>query len=121
MVYTANLLAGKTSDVGDVTVTKKSDTCFTVTLDAAAKFGVRGAHVDISCSDPKANLDKFCRTPGKYEFNAGCVTVDPYTTGNVCVEAKCTDSYYFIIHADTYSIVSADAGDAYNNCVSKDC
>jgi hypothetical protein len=117
VVYTANLLAGQTNDVGDVTVTKTSATCFTVTLDAAAGYGVGLTHIDISCKDPNANLGNKCRSPGQYEFNSGCVTTDSYTSAPVCVEAQCTDFYYFIIHAETYSVVSADAGPAYDNCV----
>ena len=116
VVYTANLLAGKTNDVGDVTVTKTSATCFKVALNAAPKYGVGLAHIDISCKDPDANLGKFCRTPGKYDFNSGCLATDPSTGWEVCAEAECAHSYYFIIHAETYSVVSADAGDAYENC-----
>ncbi|KAK3998172.1 hypothetical protein QBC44DRAFT_386484 [Cladorrhinum sp. PSN332] len=124
VVYTANLLAGKTTDVGDVTVTKKSPTCFSVTLDAAAKFGVGKTHIDISCNDPKTNLGGFCRSPGQYEFNSGCVTVDPYTSSkDICVETACTEWYYFIIHAETYSVVSYDPANPgpYDGCVAYVC
>lgn len=118
VVYTADLLAGQTNDVGDVTVTKTSSTCFSVALDTAAKFGVGVTHIDISCSDPNTNLGKFCRTPGQYEFNSGCIAKGPYASPDVCVSAPCTGSYYFIIHAETYSVVSYDASDPtpYDTC-----
>lgn len=86
VVYTANLLAGQTNDVGDVTVTKTSASCLEVTLNAAPGYGVgRLTHIDISCKDPSANLGKKYRTPGQYEFSSRCVT-DPYKSGQVCVE-----------------------------------
>jgi len=120
VVYTADLLAGKTNDVGDVTITKVNDKCFSVTLDAAPKYGIGLTHIDISCSDPKANLGGFCRSPGKYEFNSGCFNADPYTTDKpICVESPCSASYYFIVHTETYDVVSYDASNPapYNNCV----
>jgi len=118
-VYTADLLAGKTQDVGEVTVTKKSSTCFSVTLDAAAGFGIGKTHIDISCSDPKTNLGDRCRTPGKYEFNSGCIDEDPYTTTrDVCVENVCSNFYYFIIHAETYNVIEYNPAnpEPYDKC-----
>ena len=122
-VYTANLLAGQTNNVGTVAVTKKSDTCFSLTFDAANGFGVGKVHVDIACKDPNANLGTFCRSPGKYEFQT-CVGTDPYTTNtDICAEAKCSGQYYFIIHAETYNVVTYDAANPgpYNNCAAYTC
>jgi hypothetical protein len=115
VVYTANLPAGRTNDVGDVTVTKTSATCFTVTLGAAPKYGVGITQIEISCKDPVRTWAGFAGRPGSMS-STGCITTDPYASGEVCEEAVCANFYYFIIHAETYSIVSADEGDTYENC-----
>ena len=123
VLYTARMLVGRDKkDFGEAMVTKTTDKCFSVTLNPAAKIGFREAHVDISCSSPEVSLGRQCRAPGQYKFNAGCISAPgAYTSSDICLSDQCTGSYYFIIHATAYNVVSPDAGATYESCVSQEC